>query len=437
MTPFSMITKGTNMKRYNYGLNFQTANAALFGHLIPVSFTEVVPGDTVQGRVTMVVQSDTTKGLVLNRSYMDAYSFYVPYRLIDSGFVDLIRTNSGSTPRVEDKCYPCFETAFTSVLVSTAFTKLVPYNRRAYNLIYNKFFRRADQTEVAEDSNTFQSVSFRPTTFHESEPEVTQQTTTIDTSGATLDIDQVRTAFAKDAFNKAREYYGDRYVDFLNAVGIDTPWTILDEPESLRKTGGILQYKKVATTADDSASSIYVGDLSGYWEGQQELNIPRTFCPEHGLIVVVAVAKIENFSKEAAHPVSGLLNADYFWSPEKNAEKVWDNYWNSMWIGEAAAGSDKTPLPRFEHLRKGANLSGLGLQDAGSRSLDAFTYQNTFSSVDDYKDAQNLPGATIFRQNMGEISGSSGGVPAQIAVVGHHRLNKKSPVATRTQTPLR
>ena len=85
-------------RRNNYGLNFQTINGAKFFELLPLSYMEVVPGDTITGTIKSRLFSDTTKVPMLNRTYFDTFAFYIPFRLIDDTFPDFIAGNGGSVP---------------------------------------------------------------------------------------------------------------------------------------------------------------------------------------------------------------------------------------------------------------------------------------------------------------------------------------------------
>ena len=78
------------MRRYNYGQNFTVSNGGLVSSITPLGFLEVVPGDTVSGKFSNTVWSDTTNRPIMNRTYYDTYAFYVPYRLLWDEFPEFI-----------------------------------------------------------------------------------------------------------------------------------------------------------------------------------------------------------------------------------------------------------------------------------------------------------------------------------------------------------
>ena len=103
------------MRRTQYNLRGFHHNATRFGAFTPAGYYEVVPGDTMQGNIKFTVMSDPTDGFVLNPAYYDAYAFYVPYRLLDSTFPDLIKDPDSASvvPTVTDLFEVNFEHAFT------------------------------------------------------------------------------------------------------------------------------------------------------------------------------------------------------------------------------------------------------------------------------------------------------------------------------------
>ena len=130
-------------RRYRYGLNSQTLNQANFFELIPLNYTEVVPGDTVSGSFASNFISDTTVRPLFNRTYMDTFAFYIPFRLLWDQFPEFIADeNSGLTPpTVTDVFFQNFENR----LVADAPANLnnAPWIRYAYNLVANSFFNRS------------------------------------------------------------------------------------------------------------------------------------------------------------------------------------------------------------------------------------------------------------------------------------------------------
>ncbi len=82
------------MKRFNYGQNFTAVNSGVFSAMTPLGFLETAPGDTITGKFTCNIWSDTTKRPIMNRTYFDTFAFYIPFRLLDENFPDFVRGES-------------------------------------------------------------------------------------------------------------------------------------------------------------------------------------------------------------------------------------------------------------------------------------------------------------------------------------------------------
>lgn len=248
------------MKRMRYGLNAITTNAGEFNRMIPLGYLETVPGETYSGSLKIDIMSDTTNSVLFNRAFFDILVVYSPFRILDETFPDFLINGTGSIPTVTDLWKYNFEKAYNLPSAATG-TSNTAWQRYMYNATWNRFVRRANETEAALTDNDRQKVSLRPSTWHESVPEADSTTPeTIDTSGSTLSVDAIREALQADRFNKTRQYYGDRYVDYLSAVGVQADWSILEEPQLLATSRNTLKYQIVnVTTADATTPEAPVG----------------------------------------------------------------------------------------------------------------------------------------------------------------------------------
>ena len=175
--------------------------------MTPLGYFETVPGETYSGSVEFKLFSDTTVSPIFNRAFFDIICVYCPFRILDSGFPDFLISGTGSVPTVTDTWEFNFEKQFTIPSGATG-TSNVAWTRYMYNKTWNRFIRRADEGEATLTAKNRLWSSYRPSTFHESIPEASSLTPeTVDTSGSTLSVDDIRTALNKDRFNKVRQYY--------------------------------------------------------------------------------------------------------------------------------------------------------------------------------------------------------------------------------------
>jgi hypothetical protein len=142
------------MRRNTYDLSHEHKTTADFGQLIPVACVEVLPGDTFIGSSSMLARIAPMAHPTMHRVDIRLHHWYVPNRIIWSDFEDFITgandalsiptvtaTDQATTPVVDRLGAPCAGQAVNALPI------------RAYNKIYNEFYRDQDlQTERAEDA---------------------------------------------------------------------------------------------------------------------------------------------------------------------------------------------------------------------------------------------------------------------------------------------
>jgi len=336
--------------RNRYGHNCQKVQYGKVGELVSLGYMEVIPGDTVQGRVSVDFHSAPTIRTINTRAYGDLYAFYIPYRVIWDEFPAFIAKQTGaptSTPFVSDLFPKNFETRFARGTDGTPGTTNTSFMRRSYNKVYSCFFDDTDDAYVA-DSNSVKTVWQRPSTFEVANPP--RDYPSVDISAATT-VDDLRSAFARDQFEKIRQFYGDRYTDYLASLGVRVPWTVLEEPEPIGKKHHDLQFRQVSDTAGTGTEPL--GFTAGYFKSKSIIDLKRTFIPEHGLVGIYAAVRADPiYSTPAENPALAHVTSADFWSPEYEM-RAQRNYQNALVAGGNLANT--LERPSFEHLRKGLN----------------------------------------------------------------------------------
>ncbi len=395
--------------------------------MAPLGYIEVVPGDTLSGSLQIKAMSDTTVTALFNRAYYDVIVTYIPFRLLWSGFPDFLISGTSAVPTVTDLWEFNYEKGFNLPTAATA-TKNTAWLRRAHNATWNRFVRRADVTEIATDQKLIQVCSYRPSTFHEAVPEASSVAAeTIDTSGSTLSVDDIRDAFNKDRFNKVKQYYGDRYVDYLAALGVQVPWTIQEAPELIGSKRGTLKYQMINPTNADTTTPLGPEGLAGgYFTFDASVRIKRKFFPEHGIVGAFALPKLESFPIKSSYPLLSFDLQEQYWSPERNGART-VNYPGHLWLG--GADTSEVGMPQWEHLRHGANMGGE--TTASLLGYAAYEDPNTMAL---YKSLGASSLQSIFQDNLGNIAGRGDAI--QIASTCTWSLVKQSPVSKRTTNPL-
>lgn len=101
-------------------------------------------------------------------------------------------------------------------------------------------------------------------------------------NNASVDINQLREAFALQRFEEHRAMYGSRYVEYLRYLGIKASDARLQRPEYLGGGRQTIQFSEVLQTAEGTDP---VGTLRGHGIASMRSNRYRRFIEEHGYIL--------------------------------------------------------------------------------------------------------------------------------------------------------
>lgn len=97
-----------------------------------------------------------------------------------------------------------------------------------------------------------------------------------------VDINQLREAFALQRFEEHRAMYGSRYTEYLRYLGIRASDARLQRPEYLGGGKQTVQFSEVLQTAEGTDP---VGTMRGHGVGAMRSNRYRRFIEEHGYVV--------------------------------------------------------------------------------------------------------------------------------------------------------
>ena len=99
-----------------------------------------------------------------------------------------------------------------------------------------------------------------------------------------VDINQLREAFALQRFEEHRALYGSRYTEYLRYLGIRASDARLQRPEYLGGGRQTIQFSEVLQTAEGTDP---VGTMRGHGIAAMRTNRYRRFIEEHGLILTL------------------------------------------------------------------------------------------------------------------------------------------------------
>lgn len=166
-------------------------------------------------------------------------------------------------------------------------------------------------------------------------------TTTISSAGGELgsiDINQLREAFALQRFEEHRALYGSRYVEYLRYLGVRSSDARLQRPEYLGGSKQTIQFSEVLQTGTDSADTP-VGTMRGHGIGAMRTNKYRRFFEEHGFVIsVMTVRPVPVYMQGLPRLWSRRVKEDYF---QKELQHIGQQ---EVMTKELYAGSSSGPV---------------------------------------------------------------------------------------------
>jgi hypothetical protein len=329
------------MKRSKINLSHEVLLSADMGQLIPVATVPVLPGDTFRHRTSALIRFVSQAKPVMHPVQARIHHFYVPYRTVWSGWEDFITGVSATAPP-QGTGAAHSEGSLLDYMnyyddTSANYNLL---NVRAYNKIYNEYFRDQDLiSEVSEDSTSVQNISWAKDYFTAARSSPQQGSavslplgTTADvrfagingedigvkgssgstnyaadtngTSGDNIALDtgsnptnslyadltnataatinELREAFALQKYAEARNIYGDNYVDYLRYLGIKPSDGRLQRAEMLAAGNAPVNFSEVLDTGSSAAG---VGEQAGHGIAAIRSNRYQRFFEEHGVVI--------------------------------------------------------------------------------------------------------------------------------------------------------
>lgn len=210
-------------------------------------------------------------------------------------------------------------------------------------------------------------------------------------------------------------------------MGIKTPWTISDDPEFIGSAKKDWQFQTISATADTQPESEKtVGDPAGYFKSNHACRIKPTFSPEHGLIVMVGVARMDMPNTLGqGHPVCKKFGAGSgtrrrFYSPEFETIRIADQ--SDLLFGEDNPAENTVQTPMYEDYRKASNMYGEPTTVTNPDLLYFATYDNPLAMPQDYRTLPMENFNNLFTGNMG------GEAAVHYSIQNEVRMLKKSPI---------
>jgi hypothetical protein len=265
------------------------------GNLIPCFLQEVTPGDTWNGSSTAVFRLSPMDYPALTQLKVFVKFFYVPHRLVWDEFPEVFAGTDTSTAWPTITYSPANLWHYFGVgtnATSTPAMNALPV--RAFNLVYNEFFRNANiESERATDEiGNLPRIRFPSSDYYGGITTEIQQGTevTVDTSGATLGTTAIRDAMNEQRWLERRALYGEKYRDVLRTdYGVIASDKSLDRPEYCAGGSSVMGISEVVATATSTGEE--TGEIRGHGITGVRVNFKKRRFEEPGTLIGVAYAR--------------------------------------------------------------------------------------------------------------------------------------------------
>jgi hypothetical protein len=354
------------MKRNKFSLSNYKLLTCDMGELVPINCLEVLPGDTIQQATSLLVRCTPLTSPPMHPVQARISHWFVPNRLIWDDWEDFI---TGGEDGLDSSTYPTITFAgaisagdlgdYLGIPTGTAGLEVSALPFRAYNLIYNEWYRDTKlQTELTIDttsgadtttSSVLQRCNWEKDYFvgaqddtqlgsevtlplgtsapiaadgigadndltvqYSGSPykiyapqndnvylgsQVTDEPLYADLTNATAaTINELREAMALQKYAEARQIYGSRYTEYLRYLGVKPSDARLQRPEYLGGGTQTIQFSEVLST--DGANT---GDMKGHGIGAMKSNRYRKFFEEHGYIISLMYVRPRTIYQQGIH----------------------------------------------------------------------------------------------------------------------------------------
>lgn len=154
-----------------------------------------------------------------------------------------------------------------------------------------------------------------------------------------VDINQLREAFALQRFEEHRALYGSRYTEYLRFLGIKASDARLQRPEYLGGGKQTIQFSEVLQTAP--SEGVPVGAMAGHGIGAMRTNRFRRFFEEHGYIIsLMMVQPVAVYQQGLPRMWQRQVKEDYF---QRELQHIGQQ---EVWQSELYATKDNAGYPK-------------------------------------------------------------------------------------------
>lgn len=376
------------MKRSKHSLSHYVLSTFDMGQLVPVSNFEVLPGDSIRMSTSCLLRVSPLVTPVMHPVTVRLHHWFCPLRLLWPYWEQFI--TGGPDGEGAPEAIPQGATSggmdetgllnYLGVPVPTSGLAFSRFPARAYNKIFNEFYRDQDLvSEVDQDTYDVQNIAWEKDYFTSARPwsqkgpDVTiplsglapvqglgvdaataatagpynvdetargnvnyanawltnvantarveavsgQPAVYADLSQAVAaNINDVRLAFALQRYQEARAQFGSRYTEYLRYLGVRSSDARLQRPEYLGGGKSTISFSEVLRTGNDAASTEPIGEMAGHGIAAMRSRSFVKFFEEHGIVLTLASVRPRSVYVDGLHRQWSRTTKEDYWQKE-------------------------------------------------------------------------------------------------------------------------
>lgn len=380
------------MQRGQFNLSHHHLTTCDMGELIPLAIHEVLPGDTFRNRSAVLLRVAPLANPVMHPVEVRLHWWYTPLRILWAEFDEWItgedEVSSKPTVSLGTGASGALADFFGATRTGGVTLDATPF--RAYNAIYNEFYRDQDLTSPrAEDTASVARVSWGKDYFTTcraspgdedisipfdaaSAPVVSQTTSSYPDAGSgpygpsaasipaggppytwnttneeiyadlsqasgAIRVEDLQRAMALRRFAIARRRFGDRYVDYLRFLGVNPSDGRLSRPEYIGGGKNTISFSEVLATAEGGGVS--PGDMYGHGLAAVQSRRFSKMFEEHGwLMCLLSVRPKTIYTENIPRKFTRFDPMDH-WQKELEIEP-----WQPVYQNEVYATGDPATI---------------------------------------------------------------------------------------------
>lgn len=359
------------MKRHLHNLSHTKIASLQMGELTPISVLEVLPGDSFKCSSAMLLRMAPLNTPVMSAFDVHIHYWFVPNRIVWNSWEAFIVndetatlvpkvTYANTTPSNQQYFAQLMETGTPYGFQGTWSHTCNTLPLRAYNLIWNEFYRDQDigalaplslaDTGDAASDFVLRNVAWRKDylTVARTKPQKGAGGT-VTVSSSAFTVEQFRVAAAKQSIEEHRNRFGSRYTDYLRFLGITPSDARLQRPEYLGGGKQTVSVSEVLTTSN--ATGGRTGEMAGHGIAALRSKPFKRFFEEHGFVLALAFVRPQAVYGSLKRRFYNYSSPGDFWQKENELKGMQAITNNELWVPGAGGTNAFGWVGRDDHYR--------------------------------------------------------------------------------------